>query len=91
VNLTLWWSPSRKDFKTCGSDECAADTGPDYVARGTQCFALNGVGPANLPCKFGGNSIARGDAAFYDNDCEGVRASGADEGEVERASRAARA
>ena len=71
VNVTLWWSPSRKDFKTCGSDHCATDTGPDYVARGVQCFALDGVGPQNLPCKFGGNSIARGDAAFYDNNyCE---------------------
>jgi putative isomerase len=68
ANITLWYSASRKDFKTCGSDACAADSGPDYVARGAQCVALSGAGPQNLPCKFGGNSVARGDPAFYDND-----------------------
>jgi len=67
TNITLWWSPSRKDFKTCGGSECEQDTGPDYVNRGFQCFALSGEGPLNLPCKFGGSSISRGDPAFYDN------------------------
>ena len=72
TNLTLWWSPSRKDYKTCGSAACVADSGPDYVLQSTMCFSLDGTGPANLPCKFGGNSIVRGDEAFYDNgECTG--------------------
>jgi hypothetical protein len=35
---------------------------------GNLCFAFNGTGPANQPCKFGGNSIIRSDDAFLDND-----------------------
>ena len=67
TNITLWWSPSRADFKTCGSAACEADTAPDYVPRGLQCFALDASTPDTLPCKFGAPSIARADAAFHDN------------------------
>ena len=64
--LTLWYSSSRKDFKTCGSAGCLTDSG--YVARGTLCWAFDASTPSAMPCKFSGNSIARSDAAFFDND-----------------------
>ena len=68
-NITLWWSPSRKDYKTCGGNICEVDSGPDYVQQGgVQCHSLDGSTPASMPCKFGGSSIARGDPAFFDND-----------------------
>jgi len=72
ANLTLWYSDARKDYKVCGENstttrnDCFGDVGYEY--RGTLCWGWNGNGPQNLPCKFGGNSIARADAAFLDND-----------------------
>ena len=35
--------------------------------RGRLCYAFNGTGSSNLPCTFSGQSIARGDPAFGDN------------------------
>ena len=74
VNLSLWYNAARQDYKACGSDSadtntngnCFSDTG--YAPRGTLCWAWSGQGAQNMPCRFGGNSIARGDAAFTDND-----------------------
>ena len=74
VNLSLWFSDARKDYKVCGSDSadttthknCFSDAG--YAIVGVIGWAWSSQGPQNLPCRFGGNSIARGDANFYDND-----------------------
>jgi hypothetical protein len=66
TNLTLWHSPSRRAFKTCGTVACENTTATDYAFVKDLCFALNGTGPANQPCKVGGPSIARSDAAFLD-------------------------
>ena len=72
ANLSLWYSAARKDYKVCGENSttprnnCFGDAGYEY--RGTLCWGWNGNGAQNLPCKFGGNSIARADAAFLDND-----------------------
>lgn len=68
--LSLFYSASRKDYQTCGSPGCRVDTGPNssYVFVSDLCYAYNGTGPTNLPCKYGGPSIARGDPNFYDND-----------------------
>ena len=72
ANLSLWYSAARKDYKVCGENsttprnDCFGDAGYEY--RGTLCWGWNGNGAQNLPCKFGGNSIARADAAFLDND-----------------------
>lgn len=67
-NLTLWWSSERKDYQTCGSAGCLFDTASNkYAYMGQLCYAYNGTGPLNWPCQFGGNSIARSDAAFLDN------------------------
>lgn len=67
--LSLFYNDQRKDYQTCGSPGCRTDTGPGsgYVLVGDLCYAYNGTGPENLPCKFGGSSIARGDPNFYDN------------------------
>ena len=67
TSLTLWYSAARKDYQTCGSADCLADVKDGYEARGTLCWAFNGTSADNLPCKFGGTSIARSDAAFFDN------------------------
>ena len=64
TQLSLWYSPARKEYQTCGSAHCLVDTA-SYTFVGNLCYAFNGTGPANLPCKYGGNSIVRGDAAFY--------------------------
>jgi len=67
--LSLWYSSVRKDYQTCGSPHCLKDTqDAHYTFVGNLCYAYNGTGPTNMPCKFGGNSIVRGDAAFFDND-----------------------
>jgi len=68
TQLTLWYSAQRKDYQTCGSAHCLADTATGYALVGELCFAFNGTGAANQPCKFGGNSIVRSDDAFLDND-----------------------
>jgi hypothetical protein len=65
--LTLWFSAARQDYQTCGSPHCLQNTAQGYVPLGTLCYAFSGTGSENLPCKFGGNSISRGDAAFLDN------------------------
>ena len=73
VNLSLWYSAARADYKVCGSDSrdtttnrnCFDDAG--YEFRGVIGWAWSGQG-TSAPCRFGGNSIARGDAAFTDND-----------------------
>jgi len=67
TTLSFWYSPSSSAYKTCGTPVCEADTAPDWqLVRGQMCFALNGTGVLNLPCKVGGASIAREDEAFMD-------------------------
>ena len=68
TQLTLWYSAQRKDYQTCGSAHCLADTAAGYTLVGDLCFAFNGTGAANQPCLYGGNSIVRSDDAFLDND-----------------------
>lgn len=68
--LSLWYSSQRHDYQTCGSPHCLSDVSKGYTFVGNLCYAFNGTGPLNMPCKFGGNSIVRGDAAFFDNNCE---------------------
>ena len=66
--LTLWWSASRQDYNTCGSDACVADARDNhYVFVSNLSWAFNGTGAMNMPCKYGMTSIARSDPAFFDN------------------------
>ena len=67
TQLTLWYSAQRQDYQTCGSTHCLADTATGYKLVGSLCYAFNGTGAENMPCKFGGNSIVRSDPAFFDN------------------------
>lgn len=65
--LTLWYSAARRDYQTCGTAKCESDaTAAKYDPRGTMCTAWDATLPFNAPCKFGCNSIARGDAAWQD-------------------------
>ena len=65
--LSLWHSASAQAFKTCGSAACEGDSSPDWVAvRSPMCYAYNGTGADNTPCKVAGPSIARADGAFLD-------------------------
>jgi hypothetical protein len=66
TNLTLWHSPSLGAFKTCGTPACENTTATDFSFVRTMCYAFNGTGAENMPCKVGGSSIARDDAAFLD-------------------------
>ena len=66
TKLTLWYSAALKDYKTCGSAGCETDSS-GYVNAGVLCYAFDVSTPETMPCKFSGNSIARADAAFYDN------------------------
>lgn len=67
VPLTLWYSASRGEYRTCGTAACANASAPGgFALVRTMCWALNGTGPVNAPCKVGGPSIARADAAFLD-------------------------
>ena len=66
--LTLWHSQSLGAFKTCGTAACEAATQPDFSLVRTMCFALNGTGADNMPCRVGGASLARADAHFDDQD-----------------------
>ena len=63
----LWFSASRGDYLTCGTQNCAQDTGGRYQLIGTLGYVFNGTGVANMPCVFSGNSIIRSDPAFFDN------------------------
>jgi putative isomerase len=68
TELSSWFSASRKDYQVCGSPNCLKDvqqSGYQFVSN--LCFAYNGTGPENMPCKFGGCSISRNDPAFFDN------------------------
>jgi hypothetical protein len=69
TQLSLWYSAQRHEYQTCGSPHCLSDVSSGYAFVGNLCYAFNGTGPLNMPCKFGGNSIVRGDPAFFDNDC----------------------
>ena len=44
TQLSLWYSASRKDFQTCGTQHCLDDTAKDYAFMGNLCFAFNGTG-----------------------------------------------
>lgn len=60
--LTLWYSASRGEYRTCGTPACANASAPgNFTLVRTMCWALNGTGPVNAPCKVGGPSIARAD------------------------------
>ena len=65
--LTLWYSPGATDYVTCGSAACETSAHATHVLVGRLCYAFNGTGSSNLPCTFSGQSIARGDPAFGDN------------------------
>ena len=67
TRLTSWFSAARKDYQVCGTANCLADVAKGYVFTGDLCYAFAGETAADLPCKFGGNSIVRGDEAFWDN------------------------
>ena len=64
--LSLWYSASRSDYKTCGTSACEAGGG-GYLSRGVLCFSFDASTATSMPCLYGGNSIAREDAAFDDN------------------------
>jgi hypothetical protein len=66
TRLTSWFSAERGDYQLCGTAACESDAAA-YKFVGALCYAFAGAAPADLPCKFGGNSIVRGDAAFFDN------------------------
>ena len=68
TRLSLWHSPSTGAFKTCGTAACENATAPDFAFVRTMCFALNGTGPDNMPCRIGGASLARADASFLDQE-----------------------
>ena len=69
TRLSLWQSPSLRAFKTCGAEACENATAPDWqLVRAAMCYAYNGTGVDNMPCKVGGGSIARGDDAFMDQE-----------------------
>jgi hypothetical protein len=68
VQLTLWWNAKRLDYQTCGSTGCITDVHDSgYTFVTNLCYAYYANSTDALPCKFGGNSIARSDPAFYDN------------------------
>jgi hypothetical protein len=65
--LTLWQNAAISEYITCGTTACENATGAAFVLVRTMCYAFNGTGPDNAPCKVGGPSIVRSDAAFLDN------------------------
>ena len=68
VNLTLWLYAAIGDYLTCGSAQCestAAASGYSRADGGSpMCYVLDGSSATDWPCRFGGPSVARGDAAF---------------------------
>eukprot|EP00756_Hemistasia_phaeocysticola_P043525 Hpha_TRINITY_DN17106_c0_g1::TRINITY_DN17106_c0_g1_i1::g.146806::m.146806 len=67
--LVLWYSPSLHDHRTCGGmAACAAAAmeAAGYVEVGTLCYARSSLHPGEMPCRYGLPSIARSDAAFWD-------------------------
>ena len=70
VPLSLW---SRRaadgDFVTCASAACAADAARSGFVEldAAMCYAFNATTVEQLPCRFGVNSVARSDPAFFDN------------------------
>jgi hypothetical protein len=70
VPLSLWRRASDGDFVTCGGNPaCAVDAarGGFALQQAAMCYAYNGTTVEQLPCKFGVNSVARADPAFFDN------------------------
>jgi hypothetical protein len=65
VQLSLWYSASLGEYKTCGTAACANETASFALVR-DMCWAYNGTGPMNMPCKVGGPSVARADPSFLD-------------------------
>ena len=65
ASLDLWWSATRKDYQTCGTEDCRNDTrGNGYKFVTTLC-AIQTV--TSLPCTYALPSISRADEAFYTN------------------------
>jgi len=73
VPLSLWGLPAGggapTDFVTCGAPACAADAARAGYAllNASICYGLNATTVEQLPCRFGCNSVARADPAFFDN------------------------
>jgi hypothetical protein len=71
TNLSLWALPPMPgaDFRTCGTAACeAAAAAKGYVRAGggAMCLAFDASTVATLPCSVPLPSIARADAAFFD-------------------------
>jgi len=71
TNLTLWYlqTKSSYDFRTCGTVVCettAKSAGYMLKGNGPMCITFDASTPSTLPCTVPLPSIARGDAAFYD-------------------------
>lgn len=64
VQLSLWHSTTLGEYKTCGTAACENET--DFTLVRAMCYAYNGTGPMNMPCKVGGPSVARADPSFWD-------------------------
>lgn len=67
--LTLWFSEKAIEYKTCGTPTCEAESAAsgDFALIRTMCYAFNGTGIDNAPCKVGGASLIRSDSNFVDN------------------------
>ena len=73
TTLTLWRlggaAPAFVDLMTCGSAACeasAAAAGYALVGGGAMCYAFDASMPDTLPCVVPVPSIARSDAAFFE-------------------------
>ena len=65
--LTLWFSASLHDHRTCGGGcNHTAMATAGYLEVSTICYGHPATDPATLPCMFGLPSIARSDTAFWD-------------------------
>jgi hypothetical protein len=64
TQLSLWHSVSLGEYMTCGTAACENETA--FTRVRSMCFAYNGTGPTNMPCKVGGPSVARSDPSFLD-------------------------
>jgi hypothetical protein len=64
TQLSLWRATVNGEYMTCGTAACENDAA--YTRVRSMCYAYNGTGPENMPCRVGGASVARADPSFLD-------------------------
>lgn len=66
TNVSLWYSDTASEYKTCGTAACIA-AAVNYTFVANLCYAYDASTTSSWGCQYGVPSIARGDTAFVDN------------------------